>query len=73
MSLKVDVLIREALMYSSPRRTPGSSLLIQLDSGIRLNDGKGFIQLFFRPARRLARRQPIYPRGGLNAATSSFL
>ncbi|PIP03774.1 MAG: hypothetical protein COZ23_10595 [Hydrogenophilales bacterium CG_4_10_14_3_um_filter_58_23] len=37
---------REPLIYSSPRRKPGSSLLILLDSGFRRNDGTGINQRF---------------------------
>jgi hypothetical protein len=36
--------VKEELIYSSPRRTPGSSLLIPLDSGVRRDDDSGFIQ-----------------------------
>lgn len=38
LTLMRDIELKETLIYSSPRRKPGSRLLISLDSGFRRND-----------------------------------
>ena len=40
--------LKETLNKSSPRRRPGSSLLISLDSGMRRNDGSGLVQFLLK-------------------------
>ena len=46
MSSSVGSLLRETPNNSSPRRTPGSSDLIWLDSGVRRNDESRIVQRF---------------------------
>ena len=44
MDFNQEVLVKEILNKSSPRRMPGSGQLITLDSGMRRNDGSWLVQ-----------------------------
>jgi hypothetical protein len=52
----VPSVVKETLVYSSPRRKPGSSASVFLDSGFRRNDEYEIFQRDFASASRRARR-----------------